>query len=155
MSREASILHIVSQVNMTGYRYIQLLVDDLKNGAKIVKKECGNFSQEAFDRIDFHDIKMWESHEDACQLILIENRNVPICEVTIYDKISMPSILSYRLFIRVTKRFLKNISSELEEAFDKYVESAHKAHLETQRKLWMENEKIRLLDDLKHKYEDR
>ena len=99
--------------------------------------------------LDLSKIETWSTYDRDCISLIFRNENNRlVCDVNIYDG---DNVNGYRTSLRFTatlimpSSFIKEIEQEILYALDILAEDSYEDYLETQKKLWIENFKLKFL----------
>lgn len=138
-------LKILKRINLYGFKYVSLLIENLKNGGKVIDSEVFDWSM-SYNlknypefKLDFTDIKLWSTYDD-CASFEVEFKNGKVIVVAHIDNEK-----KFCVTIQVTNKFLTKIADQINWDFEDYLEKLHENYLEEQKKIWMKKTSDKLL----------
>lgn len=156
------ILTRVGQVRNTQWKTVLSIVDIINEGSVIEEdKKWGavwkNNHPESYP-LDLSKIKTWSTYDKCVDLQFSsgvqkggeESITNLICKAKIYDGDIIDGqreLLRFEALLYLPVDFALNIKDDIEWAFKRYLEEEYEEHLETQKKLWIDNRKAEIVGE--------
>ena len=150
------LLTLVNGVSGSKWETVRQLVDLIaKDSVTIKSKEWNDKwkqNKPEYYPLDLSKIETWSTYDKCVDLQFSNDTTNPnnqlVCKAKIYDGDNFDGFrtrLRFEALLWLPSSFIHEIEPQIEWAFETFLEDAYENHLETQKKLWINNMKNDIL----------
>lgn len=151
------LLTLINGVEIRKWETVRMIVGLIQSKEiKVLKKEWAHDQYQSDELLDLSNINVWSTFDDTCIELFFHNAATPkkpknklICDVKIYNGNPFDGWrvnLRFTASLLIPDKFIGEIEKYIGRKFEKYLETAYENHLEAQKRTWIHNTKIEILN---------